>query len=101
MNRKIVRLLWGEEDLPELRPEEPEKQATTASRTEATTSSLRAGCAKKLFQSPHAKIVTPICTIRPTTAAIAIRGSNRAISTRNGPSGPTTPNSKYQRNNQL
>ena len=81
MNRKIMRLLWGEEDLPELRPEVPEKQATTARSTEATTSSLRAGCAKKLFQSPHAKIVTPICTIRPTTAAIANRGSKRAIST--------------------
>src|SRR5260370_35601099 len=81
MNQRIMRLLWGEEDLPELRPEVPEKQATTVSRTEATTSSLRAGCAKKLYQSPHAKIVTAICTIRPTTPAIAIRGSKRAIST--------------------
>src|SRR3984893_14582821 len=79
MNQRSMRLLWGDEDLPELRPEVPENQATTVSRTVATTSSLRAGCAKKLFQSPHAKIMTTICTIRANVEKIAIRGSKRAM----------------------
>src|ERR1700731_40437 len=79
MNQRRMRLLWGDEDLPELRPEVPENQATTVSRTEATTSSLRAGCAKKLFQSPHARIMTTICTIRANVEMITIRGSKRAM----------------------
>src|SRR3981081_2966170 len=80
INQGRLRLLWAEDDLPELMPEVPENQATIVSKTDATTSSLRAGCAKNVFQSPQAKSVKAICTIRPIVAAIAIRGSKRAIS---------------------
>jgi hypothetical protein len=108
MNQRRMRLLWGEEDLPELRPELPENQATTVSRTEATTSSLRAGCAKKLFQSPQAKIMTAICTIRANVEMIAIRRSKRGIgiskanlflrqSEEHGLSGRQIADSKYLR----
>ena len=89
MNQRIMRLLCGEEDFPELIPEVPENQATIVSRTEAMTSSLRAGWAKNLLQSPQTKIVKPIWTMSPKVEPIAIRGSGRTMSI-----GKTNPSSR-------
>src|ERR1700745_2739248 len=48
---------------PPLIPELPENQAAISSRNEPITSQVRAGCAKKLAQSPQARMVRASWTI--------------------------------------
>src|SRR5580700_7036260 len=51
---------------PPLRPELPENQATTSNRNDPITIQVRAGCEKKLAQSPQARMVRPSWTITLT-----------------------------------
>src|ERR1700751_3681296 len=58
---------------PPLRPELPENQARMSNKNEPITSQVRAGCAKKLFQSPHARMVRPNWMITLTVEMIMMR----------------------------
>ena len=58
---------------PPLRPELPENHARISNKNEPITSQVRAGCEKKLFQSPQAKMVRPSWMITLTVEMIMMR----------------------------
>jgi hypothetical protein len=60
-------------------PEGPEDQATISNKKDPMTTPVRAGCAKKVFQSPQARIVRVNWTITLTVDVMTICGLRRAI----------------------
>src|SRR5215475_4063525 len=64
---------------PPLRPELPENQARISNKNEPTTSQVRAGCEKKVFQSPHAKMVRPSWMITPAAEMTMMRTLTKVL----------------------